>query len=145
MAAILLKDISVDDVRKDILIDNGRIRRIEPAGSSSRWDLAGDLEIMDCSGKAAIPGFINMHTHSPMSLMRGIGEDMVFQDWLSKIWKVEDRLDKEYVYWATKVSCLEMIRTGTTTFNEQYWFFDTSVRAAREMGLSIATGLDVLD
>ena len=145
MAAILLKDISVDDVRKDILIDNGRIRRIEPAGSSSRWDLAGDLEIMDCSGKAAIPGFINMHTHSPMSLMRGIGEDMVFQNWLSKIWKVEDRLDKEYVYWATKVSCLEMIRTGTTTFNDQYWFFDTSVRAAREMGLRIATGYDVMD
>lgn len=145
MGAILLRDISVDDVRKDILIQDGLIRRIEPAGSGSSWDLAGDIEIMDCSGKVAVPGFVNMHTHSPMSLMRGIGEDMVFQDWLARIWKVEDRLDKEYVYWATKVACLEMIRTGTTTFNDQYWFFDTSVQAAREMGVRIATGYDVMD
>ena len=145
MGAILLRDISVDDVRKDILIQDGLIRRIEPAGSGSSWDLAGDIEIMDCSGKVAVPGFVNMHTHSPMSLMRGIGEDMIFQDWLARIWKVEDRLDKEYVYWATKVACLEMIRTGTTTFNDQYWFFDTSVQAAREMGVRIATGYDVMD
>ena len=145
MGAILLKDISVDDVRKDILIQDGLIRRIEPAGSGSSWGLAGDIEIMDCSGKVAVPGFVNMHTHSPMSLMRGIGEDMIFQDWLDRIWKVEDRLDKEYVYWATKVACLEMIRTGTTTFNDQYWFFDTSVQSAREMGVRIATGYDVMD
>ena len=84
MGAILLKDISVDDVRKDILIQDGLIRRIEPAGSGSSWGLAGDIEIMDCSGKVAVPGFVNMHTHSPMSLMRGIGEDMVFQDWLDR-------------------------------------------------------------
>ena len=145
MAAILLRDICADDVRKDILIQNGLIRRIEPAGAAKQWDIAGDIEVMDCSGKVAVPGFVNMHTHSPMSLMRGIGEDMVFQDWLDRIWKVEDRLDKEYVYWATKVACLEMIRTGTTTFNDQYWFFDTSVKAAREMGMRIATGYDVMD
>ena len=145
MAAILLRDICADDVRKDILIQNGLIRRIEPAGAARQWDIAGDIEVMDCSGKVAVPGFVNMHTHSPMSLMRGIGEDMVFQDWLDRIWKVEDRLDKEYVYWATKVACLEMIRTGTTTFNDQYWFFDTSVKAAREMGMRIATGYDIMD
>ena len=145
MAAILLRDICADDVRKDILIQNGLIRRIEPAGAAKQWDIAGNIEVMDCSGKVAVPGFVNMHTHSPMSLMRGIGEDMVFQDWLDRIWKVEDRLDKEYVYWATKVACLEMIRTGTTTFNDQYWFFDTSVKAAREMGMRIATGYDIMD
>lgn len=145
MAAILLRDISVDDARKDILIRDGLIRRIEPAGSCVSWDIAGDIEVMDCSGKVAVPGFVNMHTHSPMSLMRGIGEDMKFQDWLSKIWKVEEKLDKEYIYWATKAACLEMIRTGTTTFNDQYWFFDTSIRAAREMGVRIATGYDVMD
>ena len=145
MAAILLRDIFADGAGKDILIQNGLIRRIEPAGAARQWDIAGDIEVMDCSGKVAVPGFVNMHTHSPMSLMRGIGEDMVFQDWLARIWKVEDRLDKEYVYWATKVACLEMIRTGTTTFNDQYWFFDTSVKAAREMGMRIATGYDIMD
>ena len=93
----------------------------------------------------AIPGFVNMHTHSPMSLMRGIEEDVKFQCWLRKIWEVEKNLDHDYVYWATKLACLEMIKTGTTTFNDQYWFFEDSVRAATEMGMRIATGYDVMD
>ena len=145
MGSILLKDVTVGNERQDILIGQGRIRRIGPAGACALWQIAGDVEMMDCSGKVAIPGFINMHTHSPMALMRGIGEDMVFHRWLDKIWKVEEHLDHDFVYWGTKVACLEMIRTGTTTFNDQYWFFDSSVRAAREMGLRIATGYDVMD
>ena len=145
MAAILLRDVTLGDERKDILIGQGRIRKIGPVGSCAEWDLAGDLDMMDCSGMVAIPGLINMHTHSPMALMRGIGEDMVFADWIRKIWKVEEHLDHDFVYWGTKVACLEMIRTGTTTFNDQYWFFDSSVKAAREMGMRIATGYDVMD
>jgi 5-methylthioadenosine/S-adenosylhomocysteine deaminase len=145
MTAILLRDVTLGDERKDILIGQGRIRKIGPVGSCAEWDLAGDLDMMDCSGMVAIPGLINMHTHSPMSLMRGIGEDMLFHEWLAKIWKVEEHLDHDFVYWGTKVACLEMIRTGTTTFNDQYWFFDSSVKAAREMGLRIATGYDVMD
>ena len=145
MTAILLRDVTLGDERKDILIGQGRIRKIGPVGSCAEWDLAGDLDMMDCSGMVAIPGLINMHTHSPMSLMRGIGEDMVFADWIQKIWKVEEHLDHDFVYWGTKVACLEMIRTGTTTFNDQYWFFDSSVKAAREMGMRIATGYDVMD
>ena len=145
MGAILLKDVTIRDCRKDVLIDKGRICKIGPAGNAARWQIAGDVEMMDCSGKVAIPGFINMHTHSPMSLMRGIGEDMLFHAWLDKIWKVEEHLDHDFVYWATKVACLELIRTGTTTFNDQYWFFDSSVQAAREMGMRIATGYDVMD
>ena len=145
MASILLRDVTLGDERKDILIGQGRIRKIGPVGSCADWEMAGDLDIMDCSGMVAIPGLINMHTHSPMSLMRGIGEDMLFPAWLDKIWQVEEHLDHDFVYWATKVSCLEMIRTGTTTFNDQYWFFDSSVQAAREMGMRIATGYDVMD
>ncbi len=145
MGDILLKDITVEGSRKDILISKGLISAIEPSGSCADWELAGDIEMMDCSGKVAIPGFVNMHTHSPMSLMRGIGEDMLFHEWLDRIWKIEDRIDAEYVYWATKVACIEMIRTGTTTFNDQYWFFDASVKAAREMGVRIATGYDIID
>ena len=145
MSAILLRNITVDDSPRDILITGNRISRIEPAGSCAAWELAGNVEIMDCTGKVAIPGFVNMHTHSAMSLMRGIGEDMLFHDWLAKIWAIEEHIDDEYVYWATKVACLEMIRTGTTTFNDQYWFFKDSMRAAREMGIRIATGYDVRD
>ncbi len=145
MSAILLKNIRVDDNPKDILIRKGLIEKIEPAGSCRLWDLSGDVEIMDCSGKVAIPSFVNMHTHAAMSLMRGIGEDMQFQQWIDTIWKIEESIDAEYVYWATKVACLEMIKSGTTTFNDQYWHFDASVDATREMGIRISTGYDVLD
>lgn len=145
MSAILLKDIQIGEKRCDVLIQSKIISRIGPEGSSVNWPIAGDVEVMNCSGKYAIPGFVNMHTHSAMSMMRGIGEDMVFKDWISRIWAVEEHIDAEYVYWATKVACIEMIRSGITTFNDQYWHFEASVRAAKEMGLRIATGYDLMD
>lgn len=135
MGAILLRNISIQGSSRDVLISKGLIVRIGPAGSCGLWELAGDLEIMDCSGKAAVPGFINMHTHAAMSLMRGVGEDMLFHDWLDRIWKIEKDIDGEYVYLATKVACIEMIRTGTTTFNDHYWFPADGYRAAVGMGL----------
>ena len=69
MAAILLKDITIDGSLKDILIQGSRISKIGEAGDSVGWEIYGDIETMDCSGMVAIPGFVNMHTHSPMSLM----------------------------------------------------------------------------
>ncbi len=145
MGDILLRNITLNDSANDILIKKGRISKIEPAGSGIGWNLGGDVELMDCSGKVAIPGFINMHTHSPMTLMRGIGEDMTFQEWISKIWQVEERLDHDFVYWSTRLACLEMIRSGTVCFNDQYWYFADSVKAALDMGMRIATGYDVMD
>lgn len=135
MGVILLRNITVADSQKDVLIDKGHIRKIGSAGQCVLWEMAGDVEIMDCSGKVAVPGFVNMHTHSAMALMRGVGEDMVFADWLDKIWKIESHLDSDFVYWGTKVACLEMIRTGTTAFNDHYWFSTTGHKAAVEMGL----------
>ncbi|MCQ2140086.1 MAG: amidohydrolase [Bacteroidales bacterium] len=140
---IKLKDILLNDAQVDIYIDGKRICKIVPTGTA----VAGTecAEVMDCSGKAAIPGFVNMHTHSPMSMMRGIGEDMVFNDWISRIWDIEAKIDHDFIYWGSKVSAIEMIRTGTTTFNDQYWSFPSTVQAAREMGLRVATGYDLMD
>ena len=145
MASILLKSITVGGERKDILIAGSRIVKIAPEGSCIDWDLTGDVEVMECSGKWALPGFINMHTHAGMALMRGIGEDMVFQDWIKKIWDIEAGFDYDYVYWSAKVACIEMIRTGTTTFNDQYWFFQACQQAASEMGIRPAVGYDIID
>ena len=142
---ILLRNIGIGDSASDVLIENGVISKIAPAGSSVGWELAGDVEMMDCSGKVAVPGFVNMHTHAGMALMRGVGEDMVFQDWIRSIWAIEDKFDADFVYWSTKVACMEMIRTGTTTFNDQYWFFPDTHKAAREMGVRHALGYVVID
>ena len=137
MGTILLKNIKVDGEVSDILVDEGIIKAIAPSGSE-RIGLhapASGIEVVDCTGKVAVPGFVNMHTHAGMSMMRGLGEDIIFHEWLKKIWEVEEKIDEEYVYHATKVACLEMIKTGTTTFNDHYWYMPMAQKAAEEMGI----------
>ena len=133
MCAILLKNIVCKGLASDILIEDGCIAGICPAGMTN--ECGGEAEVVDCTGKTAVPGFVNMHTHAGMSMMRGIGEDIAFHEWLDRIWKVESRIDEEFVYHATKVACLEMIKTGTTTFNDHYWYMPMAHKAAMEMGL----------
>ena len=128
---ILLKEIMVNGKESDLLIEGDRISRIAEAGTVN----AAGAEVVCCKDKVAVPGFINMHTHAGMSLMRGIGEDIAFHEWLAKIWEAEKNLDEDYVYHATKVACLEMIKTGTTTFNAQYWYMPMACKAASEMGI----------
>lgn len=144
MDRILLRNITSEGRQVDISIADGLIERIEPH-SDGRKETAPGVEIVDCSGKVAVPGFINMHTHAAMSLMRGAGEDMVLKDWLDHIWAIESKLDAPFIYWGTKVAALEMIKTGTTTFNDQYWFSPTARIAAAEMGLRGAVSYVFLD
>ena len=143
MGAILLKNIMKDGVASDVLIEGGRMAKIALSGES--FDIPSGTEVVDCTGKALMPGLINMHTHAGMSLMRGVGEDIPFHEWLDRIWVLEKGLDEEYVYHATKVACLEMIKTGTTTFNDQYWYMPMAYKAASEMGIRAALSYVVCD
>ena len=136
MGKILLKNIVTEGVVADILIDADRIAGVFPAGTfCDSQDCGNDVYVVECEGKTAVPGFVNMHTHAGMAMMRGVGEDIAFHEWLDRIWKVESMIDEEYVYHATKVACLEMIKTGTTTFNDHYWHMPMAHKAAMEMGL----------
>ena len=92
MGAILLKNIVVEGVASDVLLEGGLIGRIVPSGE--QIVLPEDVEVVDCEGKTLMPGFINMHTHAGMTLMRGAGEDMPLHDWLDKIWTLEKDLDE---------------------------------------------------
>ena len=143
MGTILLKNIVNDGKVSDVLIEDGLIARIALSGES--FDIPSGTEVVDCSGKALMPGLVNMHTHAGMSLMRGVGEDIPFHEWLDRIWVLEEGLDEEYVYHATKVACLEMIKTGTTTFNDQYWYMPMAYKAASEMGIRAALSYVVCD
>ena len=133
MGKILLRNIILNNQDSDILISDGLSAKIAPSGSLC--DEACCAEVVDCEGKTAVPGFVNMHTHAAMSLMRGVGEDIAFHEWLDRIWRLEEKIDDEYVYHGTKVACLEMIKTGTTTFNDHYWHMPMARKAAIEMGL----------
>ena len=139
---ILLKNIQLDDAPVNLFIQGKRIHRILPFPETE--GIVAD-ETMDCTGKAVIPGFINMHTHAAMVLLRGITEDVPLDKWLSKIWAMEARMDDEFIYWGTKAACLEMIRSGTTTFNDMYWFAPFARQAAREMGIRPYISFVILD
>ena len=143
MGKILLKNIECRGALSDILIDGNVIASIKPAGNIFEADSA--CEVVECSGKAAVPGFVNMHTHAGMSMMRGVGEDIAFHDWIDRIWAIETKLDEELVYQSTRLACLEMIKTGTTTFNDHYWYTLMGYKAALEMGLRGVHAYVVLD
>ena len=145
MGAILLKNILLDGQPSDIYVDNGLVCNVVSAGATLSAEMPAGTLIMDCTGKVAVPGFVNMHTHAAMSLMRGLGEDMLFRDWIDRIWNVESRIDDEYVYWGTKVACIEMLKTGTVAFNDHYWFSPAGHRAASEMGLRPVVSYVVID
>ena len=143
MEKTLLKNITLDGAQVDILIEGGLIARVSPRQAGEAPEPGA--EVVDCSGKTAMPGFINMHTHAAMSLMRGVGEDMILQDWLDHIWAIESHLDEDFVYWGTKVAALEMVKTGTTAFNDMYWFSPMARKAAEETGLRNLVSFTFLD
>ena len=139
---ILLRNIQFDGKPVNLFIQGQRIFRILPYPETE--GLVAD-ETVDCTGKAVIPGFINMHTHAAMILLRGITEDVPLDQWLSRIWAMEAKMDEEFIYWGTKAACLEMIKSGTTTFNDQYWFAPYARKAAVEMGIRPYISFVILD
>ena len=77
-------------------------------------------KIIDGTDHFAIPGFVNAHTHTSMTLLRSYRDDMALMDWLHSIWPIEDKMQSEDIYWGAMLAMAEMIRTGTTTFADMY-------------------------
>jgi 5-methylthioadenosine/S-adenosylhomocysteine deaminase len=128
--SILIKDVLLGGRRTNIYASGNIISEIGPkAGSKEGFVLNGE-------GKAAIPGLVNAHTHAAMTLMRGYADDLELHDWLSNhIWPLEAKLTEDDVYWGSKLACLEMIKSGTTCFNDMYWHPQGTARAVEEMGI----------
>ena len=101
-------------------------------------------ETIDASRRLVIPGLINAHTHTYMSMMRNAADDLAFTDWLfGTVVPIEDQLVPEDAYWGALLSQIEMIRSGTTCFNDMPMFVDQIARATRESGMRgvLARGL----
>ena len=134
MGTLLLRNVVRDGVSCDIYIKEGVV-------SSIGHGLAMDADtVLDGGGKTVMPAFVNMHTHSGMTLFRGICEDMPLSRWLDAVWKAETVLDDEFIYWATRLACLEMIKTGTAAFNDMYWRVDKAARAVEDSGMRAFRG-----
>ncbi|MFZ2455142.1 MAG: amidohydrolase [Candidatus Altiarchaeia archaeon] len=127
--SILIRDVLLNGKKTNILIEGNRIESAGPKTGKAEY-------VIDGKGKAALPGFVNTHTHSAMTLFRSYADDLKLHVWLEKhIWPREALLTEEDVYWGAKLACLEMIKSGTTTFNDNYWHMMGTVRAADEMGM----------
>ncbi|WNF21812.1 amidohydrolase [Mesobacillus jeotgali] len=99
-------------------------------------DVASYDEKIDLKGNILLPGLVNTHGHTPMSLLRGYADDLHLQTWLQdKIWPLEAKYTPEHAKWGTKLSILEMIRTGTTTFVDMYDNMDEIAKAVEEAGI----------
>jgi 5-methylthioadenosine/S-adenosylhomocysteine deaminase len=92
-------------------------------------------EVVDGHGRVAMPGLVNSHCHSPMTFVRGWAEDMLFPQWLQKVWLAENGLTAEDIYWSAALAAAEMIRSGTVAYNDVYFFMDRVADVARESGL----------
>ena len=127
--SLLLKD---TENYGNVYIDGGTIAEVGCAAYEA------DI-VIDASNKALVPGFVNTHTHAAMTLFRGYADDLPLRTWLQDhIWPLEAKLTEEDVYWGTKLACLEMIRSGTTAFNDMYWHALASARAVEDMGIRAA-------
>lgn len=125
-----------------ILIENGKIRHI---GRECPDD--ADAEYTDAEGMFVLPGFINTHTHVPMTMLRGYADDLPLHRWLQEhIFPAEARLvTPENVRIATRLAFIEMIKSGTTCFNDMYFFEDIIAEEAQKAGLRGVTGESLID
>ncbi len=127
---ILIKEVQQNEVITDVLIKDNRFAAI-----GAGLDGSG-AEVLDGRGKAILPSFVNMHTHASMTLMRSYADDLDLHEWLTNyIWPMEAQLDEEDIYHGARLACLEMIKSGTTCFNDMYWHFHGIARAVEEMGM----------
>lgn len=103
-------------------------------------------ETIDCGGKVLMPGLVNAHTHVPMTLLRGIADDLRLDVWLQGyMWPVErEFVSREFVALGTSIACAELIRSGVTTFNDMYFYEEEVAKAAAQAGMRAVCGQSIL-
>lgn len=128
-----------------IAIHEDRILDILPT-ETAKHSYHANIE-QEYAHHALIPGLINAHTHAAMSLFRGLSDDIALMDWLQNhIWPAESRwVNEDFVQCGTELAIAEMLRSGTTCFNDMYFFPDITARVAKNAGIRACIGLIVID
>jgi 5-methylthioadenosine/S-adenosylhomocysteine deaminase len=117
-------------IKGDILVEGNKISKIGKNISEK------DEETIDANGMVALPGFVNTHTHSAMTLLRGYADDLPLMKWLKEyIWPLEALLKPDDCYVGSKLACLEMIKAGITTFSDMYFYMSNVAKAVEESGI----------
>jgi 5-methylthioadenosine/S-adenosylhomocysteine deaminase len=138
-AYVLTMDPDAGDLKNGtVVIEDGKITEIGEKTKES-----ADT-VIDAKGSVVMPGLANTHTHAAMTLFRGYADDLQLAEWLEKhIWPAEAQLKAEDVYKGSLLACLEMIKSGTTSFADMYFFMDETAKAVEASGLraSLSHGL----
>jgi 5-methylthioadenosine/S-adenosylhomocysteine deaminase len=126
-------------VKRDAIVAVGPRAEIEGRYTSA--------QVIDARGKLVLPGFINGHTHVPMTLFRGLHDDVTLNDWLYKyIFPAEAKnVNEEFVRWGTKLAAAEQIRAGVTTFADMYYFEDAIAEETKKAGMRGVLGETFID
>lgn len=125
-----------------LLIEDGKIKAIT-AGTLE----AGNAEVTDARGMYLLPGLVNTHTHLPMTMLRGYADDLPLHEWLTEhIFPAEARwVNERNVRIATRLALVEMIKSGTTCFNDMYFFEDAIAEEARKAGMRGVLGESLIN
>lgn len=139
-------DPGMSRIRRGAVAIEGNLVAGVGTSAELRSTFRGRKEV-DLSGCLLMPGLVNTHTHAAMSLFRGIGDDMPLKEWLENIiFPIEARcVNPETVYLGTLLSGIEMIKGGTTTFCDGYFFEEHVARAAIDSGMRAVLGQGILD
>lgn len=140
--------VTMDTERR--VIENGAVAvrggAIVAAGTRAEIDSKYRGKKIDRGDAILMPGLINTHTHAPMSLFRGVADDLPLQEWLEKfIFPAEARnLNPEFIRWGTRLACLEMLLGGTTTYVDMYYFEDLIAEETKKAGMRAILGETVI-
>ena len=103
-------------------------------------------KIIDAEGKILLPGLINTHTHLSMTLFRGLADDLSLDSWLNDhIWPMEANLNGDYCYIGALLGAVELIKSGTTTFSDMYFYMEDVARAVEDAGIRAVLSYGMID
>ncbi|WP_313344217.1 amidohydrolase family protein [Sedimentibacter sp.] len=113
----------------NVYVSDGKIDKVTR-------EITNGYDEVDCTGNYITPGFVNLHTHSPMNIMKGIAEDISIDNWFNeKIFPYESKLTNEDIYWGAVIASAEMLNNGVTAFADHYFAQEEVYKAVEDMGI----------
>ena len=139
--ALILNPNNFENRKQSLLIKDDLIAEISENIDESNVD-----KIIDAEGKILLPGLINTHTHLSMTLFRGLADDLSLDSWLNDhIWPMEANLNGDYCYIGALLGAVELIKSGTTTFSDMYFYMEDVARAVDDAGIRAVLSYGMID
>ena len=139
--ALILNPNNFENKKQSLLIKDDLIAEISDSIDDANVD-----KIIDAEGKILLPGLINTHTHLSMTLFRGLADDLSLDSWLNDhIWPMEANLNGEYCYIGALLGAVELIKSGTTTFSDMYFYMEDVARAVEDAGIRAVLSYGMID